>query len=348
MADGRSARGFVARRGAISLPVSTGEFRELFRTMRGRSLVIFLGVFLVGAVLTAGLASRFTRPMRRLDAGIRRLSEGDLDVEPEVHGPDEVARLSRAFNEMAHKLRQNRDRSRELVRREKLSALGRLAAGVAHDVRNPLHSITLALDHLGEAARPDDDTRARELDRSLGLIRGEIRRLDDLITNFLRFARSERREREPIDLRAVVDDTLLLVTKEAERRGVTIERPETDGDAIVDGDAEALRSVVLNLVLNAFEAMPEGGTLRVSLTRRDDAVALDVADTGEGIPEEDHERVFEFAYTTREGGNGLGLAMVHHCVVEEHGGRVALDSRPGDGTRVGIELPAAAPAIGVV
>ena len=104
-------------------------------------------------------------------------------------------------------------------------------------------------------------------------------------------------------------------------------------------DGEAIRSVILNLVLNSFEAMPDGGRLTLTATAAGDEVCLVVADTGEGIPVEDQEHVFDFAYTTRDSGHGLGLAMAHHSVVEEHGGRISLESRPGEGTRVQVSLP---------
>lgn len=302
-------------------------------------MFLFLGVFVVGTVLSAGLATRFTRPIRRLDAGIRRLSDGDLDVEVEAPGKDEIGRLGRAFNDMTRKLRANRERSRELLRKEKLSALGRLAAGVAHDVRNPLHSIGLTLQHLTETGRPEDEDRAAEFDRAVSVIRGEIRRLDQLVGNFLGFAGRDRGVRQTVDLRELLRETIRLVGKEAERRRVRIELNVDEESPPLRHGGESLRSAILNLVLNSFEAMPEGGTLSITLAFKDGELRLEVADTGRGVPEEDQERVFDFAYTTREGGNGLGLAMVHHCVVEEHGGRVSLDSRPGEGTRVRLALP---------
>jgi signal transduction histidine kinase len=257
----------------------------------------------------------------------------------EVSGKDEIGRLSRAFNEMAGKLRASRDQGRELMRREKLSALGRMAAGVAHDVRNPLHSIGLTLQHLRETARPDEHDRAAEFDRSLEIIRGEIHRLDKVVGSFLSFARSERREREPVDLGDLLRETVRLVQKEAERRNVELDLDLDAAVPSVPADAEALRSSVLNLVLNSFEAMPEGGRLVLRLTGEDDRAVIEIADTGEGVPKEDQEHVFDFAYTTREGGNGMGLAMVHHCVVEGHGGQVSLESEPGKGTRVRMALP---------
>jgi signal transduction histidine kinase len=328
----------------IRLPVPVEEYQTLFASLRKRSLWLFLGVFAVGTVLSAGLASRFTRPMRRLDVGIRRLSAGDLDVEVPARGNDEMARLARAFNDMARSLRRNRQRSREMVRREKHSALGRLAAGVAHDVRNPLHSIGLTLQHLHDTSRPETAERAEEFDRSVEIIRGEIRRLDRIVTNFLGFAKSESRERGPVDLCGLLRETERLVQKEAEWRKVEVGLELDPSLPSIPADAEALRSSILNLVLNSFEAMPNGGRLVLGLARENGSAVVEVADTGEGIPEEDQDRVFEFAFTTKERGSGLGLAMVHQCVVEEHGGRVTLDSRPQGGTRVRMFLPLAEPA----
>lgn len=323
----------------IRLPLPVQDYKDLFDSLRKRSLFLFFGVFIVGTALSAGLATRFTRPIRKLDSGIRRLTDGDLDARVEVRGKGEVARVSRAFNEMTRRLRENRDRSRELVRKEKLSALGRLAAGVAHDVRNPLHSIGLTLQHLHDTGRPVEAGRASEFDRSLEIIRGEIRRLDRLVGSFLTFAGNEHRERRMVDLEELVRETANLVRKEAEWRNIEIALEIDSPVSEVSADPESIRSAILNLVLNSFEAMPRGGKLAITLESRQEELVLEVSDSGEGIPPADQERVFDFGHTTREAGNGLGLATVHHCIVVEHGGRVALDSRPGEGTRVRLTLP---------
>ena len=323
----------------IVLPIPTREFRDLFADFRKRTLFLFIGIFALGTLLSAWLAARFTRPVRRLDAGIRRLAEGDLDVRVEAAGRDEVGRLGRAFNAMADHLRASKQREAEMCRREKLSALGRMAAGVAHDVRNPLHSIGLTLQNLQETARPAEPERSRDFDRSVAVIRDEIRRLDRLIENFLRFARSDRAAHVHVDLARLAAETAQLVEKEAERRGVRVLVESGGPPAVVEGDMEAIRSSILNLVLNSFQAMPQGGVLTLSVRRVEGEARLEVADTGQGIAKQDQEKVFDFAYTTREEGHGLGLAMVHQVVVEDHGGRVSLRSRPGEGTQVLLAFP---------
>lgn len=321
-----------------------GEFDSIFRAAQQKSLWWFVGVLAVGTVLSAGLARRFTRPIRDLDVALRRLSDGDLDVTVDVNGKHEVGRLQTAFNAMARRLAKSREIEKELHRREKLSALGRLAAGVAHDVRNPLHSIQLTLDHLGDAARPQDASPAHEFDRGVRLIRGEIERLDRLVENFLCFARADGRRTETVDLGALLADVANFVAKEAQRRGLVIAVEAETRGLVLAANPESLRSALLNLVLNGFEAMSPGGTLTLRARTEGDAVVVEVEDTGRGIAPEDQERVFEFGFTTRADGHGLGLAMVHQVVVEEHGGRVGLASSPGVGTRVRIELPARAPA----
>jgi signal transduction histidine kinase len=323
----------------IVLPVPTRAYQDLFAAFRRRTLLLFVAIFVVGTALSAGLAARFTRPVRKLDAGIRRLTQGDLSAEVENSGRDEIGRLARGFNEMTRRLRTSREREREMRRREKLLALGRLAAGVAHDVRNPLHSIGLTLSNLEETARPGEPAPAAEFDRSLAIIREEIRRLDRLVENFLRFARTDHRLLAPVDLARVARETARLVENEAQRRGIRLKVAVEGEVGALAGDEESIRSSVLNLVLNSFEALPEGGAVTLSVRGAGSEAWLEVVDDGRGIPEADQEKIFEFAYTTKEDGHGLGLAMVHQVVVEDHGGRVTLRSRKGEGTSVLLAFP---------
>ncbi len=329
----------AALRDKLAFQVPIGAYSQVFDVIRDRMLWISIGVFLLGIGLSAALARHFTRPIRDLDSALARIAGGDLDVTVVPAGTGEVARLALAFNAMTDELRKNRDRERELVRREKLSSLGRLAAGVAHDVRNPLHSIGLTLQNLEDVCRPAEVERVSVFERAIGLIRREIKRLDGLVAHFLSFARNEASEKSSVRLADLVRDTAQLVAKEADRREITVvvdAEPTLDP---IEAVPAALRSALLNLVLNAFEATPPGGSVTLRVTSRPGAQAIAVADTGRGIGQEDRERVFDFGYTTRDGGHGLGLAMVHHTVVEEHAGRIHLDSTLGKGTTVTIELP---------
>lgn len=322
--------------------VQTGQYEAVFDAIQRRSLWLFLGIFLVGTVLVVAVARRFTQPIRQLDQALQQIAAGDLDVEVRLKGGDEIGRLGLAFNAMTAQLREGRERAREMMRREKLSALGRLAAGVAHDVRNPLQSINLTLQHLEEIARPPqpDAPDRSAFDRAVALIRREIKRLDGLVTNFLGFARSDRQEKQPVAVAELLRETAQLIAKEAERRGVQVVIDAERDAPPVKGHVESLRSALLNLVLNGMEAMEKGGTLTLRARASDAAtMTVEVIDTGKGIPEADLERVFDFGYTTRESGHGLGLAMVHHIVVLQHGGRIAIDSAIGQGTTVRIELP---------
>jgi two-component system sensor histidine kinase HydH len=332
----------AAIRDQLVFQVPVKAYDSVFAAIRDRSIGLLLLVFVVGTALSAALARRFTRPIRALDRALDRVSAGDLDVVVTPGGGGEVARLALAFNAMTARLKASRERERELSRREKLSALGRLAAGVAHDVRNPLHSIGLVLQNLEDVARPGAVEERGAFDRAMQLIRREIKRLDGLVANFLSFARSEGGTKRRVAIPELLRETAQLVAKEAERRGVEVEIREGGALPEIGAVPESLRSAVLNLVLNALEATPAGGKVELAARAGDSgaAVILEISDTGKGIAEEDRERVFEFGYTTREGGHGLGLAMVHHTVVEEHGGRIALDSEIGRGTTVRVELPA--------
>lgn len=327
------------RAGEIVVPVRTPGYAALFATFQRRSLAAFAMVLAAGIVLSAVIAARVTRPIRALDDGLRRISDGDLSVEVDARGSDEVARLGAAFNAMVRRLRDARDRDRELSRRDRLASLGRLAAGVAHDVRNPLHAIGLTLAHLKKAGRPETADRSREFDASVALIGDEIRRLDRLVESFVRFSRSEAREAVEADLGEVVREVARLCDKDAVRRGIDFNVRVDAGVPPIPLHQESNRSAILNLVLNSFEAMPGGGSLSIGVGSETSGVVLEVADSGRGIPPEDREKVFDFGYSGRADGSGLGLAMVHHAVVEEHGGRVDLASTPGKGTTVRITLP---------
>jgi PAS domain S-box-containing protein len=232
----------------------------------------------------------------------------------------------------------------EIRRSEHLASLGTLAASVAHEIRNPLAALGINLQLLEEAlaaGRTPGEAR-----RYVRVIETELRRLDGIVENFIRFARSRPAVRERVDLARLVEETLALVEPECRRHGIAVERRGLEAffpDVL--GDEDELKQAILNVVLNAVQAMPEGGALVLALARAPGAVRLSVRDSGRGIPAAIRERIFEPFFTTRERGTGLGLAIAKK-IVAAHGGRIEFESREGEGTTFTISLPLAADSEG--
>jgi signal transduction histidine kinase len=242
----------------------------------------------------------------------------------------------RAYNDL--KAAQTR-----LIQGEKMAVLGTFAAGLAHEVRNPLNSIGLQLSLLERCARSLGGETAQDVREIAGIIRQENRRLDALVTDFLLLARSNRMSLQPTDIDDVVDETLRLLLPEAQSAGVRLER-KSCGEPVPEApmDAEKIKQVVLNLVRNAIEAMPTGGTVFVETGLIDGRVCLRVADTGPGLPPE--VDVFQLFVSTKPGGTGLGLSIAQQIVLD-HGGEISADSRDGRGATFTILLPTTPPGI---
>ena len=246
----------------------------------------------------------------------------------------------------------------------KLAALGRLMAGVAHEVKNPLNAMTIHLELLknkvarlrreepvavagavGASADHAAPHQARspeaDLARHVDIITNEIRRLDEVLNGFLRFARPDELKLQPVQLATVVSDVVTTVTPEATRMGVTVKQECPRDLPEVNADLAMLRQALLNLALNGCQAMASGGTLRIACRpasgRR---VEIDVEDTGVGIPPENLQKIFDLYFTTKEKGTGIGLSMVYR-IVQLHDGEVEVQSTPGSGTRIRLVFPQA-------
>jgi PAS domain S-box-containing protein len=222
-------------------------------------------------------------------------------------------------------------------RAERLAALGTMAAGLAHEIRNPLNAASLQLTLVQRRlSRPTGADVRGALDAA-EVVSGEMARLAGLVREFLDFARPQPLRLSRVDLRATVDEMGALLAPEAESRGVNLAL-ETAEDVSVELDAERIKQVILNLVQNAAEATGPGGRVRVRVAPRDGGALLEVEDDGPGLPE-DPAMIFEPFYTTKPGGTGLGLAIVHR-IVTDHGGRIDCSSRQGS-TRFSVFLPSA-------
>ena len=221
-----------------------------------------------------------------------------------------------------------------LARSEQLSAMGRMAAGIAHEIRNPLgiikNTAQLLREEMADAGLDSDLVR---------YIPEEVDRLNETLTGYLEFAKEAPLRPEPVDLVALVRRTLKLVKRELEStRVVAHDDLDAHGQVEIVADPRRLQQVVLNLIVNAVQAMPDGGELDLSLEPAEDEVALHVRDTGVGMDPARAQQVFEPFYTSKEKGSGLGLHVVRR-IVEDHGGRIELDTEPGGGTTFTIVLP---------
>jgi signal transduction histidine kinase len=240
---------------------------------------------------------------------------------------------------------EKRELSRRAQMAEKLAAVGTMTAGVSHEIRNPLNAASLQLSVLERRVGRLAKEVQRPLLEPLTLVKDEIRRLDHILEDFLQFARPREFVPQPVDVVAVVTRVLDLLGGEAERRSIRLER-ELDTVPLVAGDDERLRQVLVNLGLNALEAVDDGGLVRVSCrldasaARPEPEVEILVDDSGAGIPTESRDRIFEPFFTTKAKGSGLGLSIVH-AIVTQHGGRIHVEQSPEGGARFVLGLPRA-------
>ncbi len=306
-----------------------------------------LAVVTLGAAVLIGVGQYrgVMRPLRRLDAAARRLAKGHFDQRLATAGHDELSELARQFNRMADELetlyremeRRVEDASRELVRSERLASVGYLAAGVAHEINNPLGIIAGHAELTLRKCEADDPMAS-----GLRAICDEAFRCKKITEKLLSLSRGGSGQREPTDMAVVVNEVKALVADLPRYRDRQFEVTVGEGRLVVLVDAAQMKQVVLNLVTNAFEATAVGGRVAVRVDRGDNRVRVSVSDDGAGMDGETLDHVFEPFYTRRRGaerGTGLGLSITH-AIVADHGGRITAHSDgPNRGSRFVFELP---------
>ncbi len=221
---------------------------------------------------------------------------------------------------------------------EALNAMAPLALGLAHEIRNPLNAAVLELHLLSRSIDRLSDPAARDpMKRRVGIVESEIKRLERLLTDFLELARPRAPQREPVDLRQVASDVLDLEEEAIAAHKVELIRELSQG-CIAQGDVEKLKQVALNLVVNALDVMPDGGTLRVGVGGNASEVWMAIGDTGPGVDPTILAEIFDPFFTTKAAGTGLGLAIVRK-IVDQHCGRIEVDTKKGEGTTIRVRLP---------
>lgn len=294
-------------------------------------LVIF-GVFIVGTTI---VSRRLTRPLVYIQRGLNKISKGDLDTRIPVTGNDEIGNLARAYNEMIARLKELQE---ELAAAEREAAWKEMAQQVAHEIKNPLTPIKLNIQHL-ERQMASNDTDINDLKPRIQQITqniiAQIQSLNNIASDFSKFSKPINKEFENISINKLIRSVSDLYQHDEH---TTIVTELTAHNLIVEGVADELRRVIVNLLKNAFEAMPEGGEIKVRCYTHKQSVFIEVIDDGKGIPEEDKSKIFVPNFSTKSSGTGLGLAICKK-IVEAHRGSISFASIEGKGTTFIIKLP---------
>jgi two-component system NtrC family sensor kinase len=338
-----------------------GILKQPFDDVFWSTLVMFAGIALggmllivVGAIL---IARRISRPLKTLEGVAQQIADGDFSREVVVHAPEEVEHLAKSINQMAKKLemekreleewgttleRRVQERTDEikkihsqLFRSEKLASLGKLAAGVAHEINNPLTGILTNSSLLLEDLDKEDPKR-----EDVDIIVKETIRCREIVKRLLDFAKQTKPQKKLTDVNALIENIILLVRNQTSFRNIVIEKDLDRNLPEILSDTDQIQQVFINIILNAAEAMTKGGTLRIKsgMTKEGEFIDIRFADTGPGIPEEQRERIFDPFYTTKEHGTGLGLS-ISYGIIEQHGGTISVESCVNKGTTFVVQLP---------
>ena len=344
--------GSEQRWGMVRLGVSLDSMnRQIART---RWLIFAFGLMavLIGSLSSVVLAERITKPLRALTHGVAAVGRGDLTQRINIQTKDELGELAQAFNEMTIQLVRVRELEERLRRADRLAALGTMAAGIAHDIRNPLTSI-LIFSQLMSLHYDDPDVRAK-FDR---VVPRELERVQAVIEDMMELARSGTLNLEPTNMNEVLAQVLELYEGQATTQGIKISRKFASDLPFCMADRKRLHRCFSNLIANGIQAMAGGGDLEVRTDRvpisifpdlkadistggaqNGSAIRVVISDTGQGIPADRLSRIFDPFYTTKEKGLGLGMAITHR-IIEDHKGSVDVQSQVGLGTTFTIHLP---------
>jgi len=296
------------------------------------------GALLIALLLTWWFTARITKPVEELAAAAREVASGRWDARIDVRTYDEVGQLGTAFNDMTRTLGVQKER---LLQTERVAAWRELARRLAHELRNPLFPLQITVENLQRARQLDDEQFMEVFTESTATLKAELANLNSIVARFSDFSKMPAPRFARLNVNEILRDTLRLFDaqfNEVGKPAIVRELFLEEGLPEIDADAELLHRAFQNLVLNALDAMPAGGTLTMRTADQEGKVRIEIVDTGTGLRPEESARLFTPYYTTKQQGTGLGLAIVQ-SVVSDHHGTISLTSEEGRGTTVRIELP---------
>jgi len=320
--------------GVLLIGSSREELLSLERSQRWYGSLAAATGILIGIIVTAWATLRVTRPVQRLAESAGKVAAGNWDTTVEIPSSDEVGQLARAFNRMTHQLVEQRER---LVQAERVAAWRELARRLAHELKNPLFPLQITVENMQRARERSPDEFDEVFREGAHTLLAELANLKQIIARFSDFAKMPAPRMEPVDFNSLVAETMRLLDAPLAQARVTPKIILDPGLGPVNADAEQMTRALRNLVVNAIDAMPNGGTLTVRTISLGPGMRLEVSDTGQGLTPEECARLFTPYYTTKTHGTGLGLAIVQ-SVVSDHKGRIAVESEPGKGATFRIDL----------
>jgi signal transduction histidine kinase len=316
----------------LHIGIKEERITQTLNRLRNIVITLTIVVTLIGSVLSCSLSRFITKPLYRLVDFTHSLSRGEFGKKIESSSKDEIGDLAATFNNLSHELKLYRERMEEsykqMLRTEKLTALGRLSAGLAHEIRNPLTSIKVLFQTF-----KDNPALTKE---DMRVVLSAVEQMDDLLTRFLRFAKSDEFNLMDVYVNSLIKQVINLASFQIKNQSIGVSLGLAKLPP-VKADRAMIQQALLNLILNAVEAMPEGGTLTVSSRSENGSIIVDVKDTGNGISEGIKDKIFDPFFTTKDEGTGLGLSIVYN-VVNLHNGEVGFESN-GKGTIFTIRIP---------
>jgi len=314
----------------LTLIVST---EDIDQTKRQSAITVILvaisGLILVNAIGSV-IAFSITVPVKKLVEVTERVTSGDLTVEADVRTHDEIGTLAKSFNQMTRELKASRDK---LVQSERLAVLGQIAAGIAHDIRNPLTSVKMIVQLLKRKSQDDDSKE------SLQVVLDEIDRLEIIVSSLLDFARPIELRLRPSNVIDVIKEVVRLMEPNLRHRKIEIRIDEANKELVHEAmiDTDRMKQVFMNIILNSMQAMPDGGKIIIHCDQDKDAVRIDISDTGIGMSEEVLKHAYEPFFSAKSDGTGLGLTNVKK-IIELHDGDIQINSAENQGTKVTIKI----------
>jgi two-component system, NtrC family, nitrogen regulation sensor histidine kinase NtrY len=324
--------------GVLLIGSSQLEMVLLRNRIFGTSAAVAAVALLIGLLLSLWIAAKITKPVTELSDGAREVAAGRWETRIDVHGVDEIGQLGIAFNDMTRTLSVQRDR---LLQTERVAAWRELARRLAHELRNPLFPLQITVENLQRAKQLDSKQFMEVFNESTATLRVELANLNAIVGRFSDFSKMPA----PAFTKVDVNEALLNIIRLFEPQFNVVGKPAIAAEYFlteplpeIDADAVLLHRAFQNLVLNALDAMPAGGTLTLRTSERSGHVLIEISDTGKGLTPEECSRLFTPYYTTKHQGTGLGLAIVQ-SIVSDHHGSISVSSEEGHGTTFRIELP---------